>query len=241
MNKQIQFKNITFQVKKRNIFEHFNFNLQEGKSVCLIGSPAVGKTSLLKMVKEELNYFGDILKEAPCRVLLSNQLSSDELIYEYLNYKSLQDSDKRLVQKFLKLKSLSYPIKKLSLSYQLKVSLLKQILEHPTFLFVDDILSVFSKREKKEFFELIKQEQITLFYVTSNMEDVLFFPYLVIMGKSGVLLEGITLSVLQEEKILKRLGFSLPFFVDLSLQLKSYELINQMIINPKELTETLWK
>ena len=241
MTKQIQFKNVTFETKKRNIFEHFNFNLKEGENVCFIGNPGVGKTSLLKMVNEELSYSGDILKEAPCRVLLTNRITNDELIHQYLHYETLSDSDKRLVQKYLKLKSLSYPIKKLSSYYQLKVLLLKLILDHPTFLFVDDVLSIFSREEKKEFIELTQKEQITLFYVTSNMEDTLLFPYLVIMGNSGVFMEGSTLSVLKEEKILKRLGFSLPFFVDLSLQLKSYDLIDQIIINPKELTEKLWK
>ena len=68
-----------------------------------------------------------------------------------------------------------------------------------------------------------------------------FFPYLVVMGKNGILMEGPTLAVLKEEKIMKRLGFSLPFFIDLSLQLQSYDLIDDIYLDGKELTERLWK
>ena len=61
------------------------------------------------------------------------------------------------------------------------------------------------------------------------------------MGHKGILMEGSTISVLKEEKILRRLGFSLPFFVDLSLNLQSYDLIHDIFLDRKELTEQLWK
>ncbi len=165
----------------------------------------------------------------------------EDSISQYLNYDDLSDKEQEMVNKFLNLKSLSYSITKLTKKFQLKVMMLKQILMKPTFFFLDDLLYDFSKEEKEDFFLLCHQNQITLFYVTSNLEDAISFPYLVVMGKNGILMEGPTLAVLKEEKIMKRLGFSLPFFIDLSLQLQSYDLIDDIYLDGKELTERLWK
>ena len=119
--------------------------------------------------------------------------------------------------------------------------MLEQILSKPKFLFLDDILFDFSLQDKKELLQILKQQNITLFYFTSNIDDVFLFPYLGVMGQNGILIEGETHLVLQEEKILKRLGYQLPFLIDLSLQLKSYGLIDQIYTNFKELTYALWK
>ena len=145
------------------------------------------------------------------------------------------------INNFLKLKSLLYPIHKLTEKYQLKILILEQILNNPKFFFVDDLLFSFSKEEKVDLISLLHERNITFFYVTSNLEDVLLFPYLIVMGHKGILMEGSTISVLKEEKILRRLGFSLPFFVDLSLNLQSYDLIHDIFLDRKELTEQLWK
>jgi hypothetical protein len=58
-------------------------------------------------------------------------------------------------------------------------------------------------------------------------------------GISGI--DGRTLDVLEEEKILKRLGFSLPFMIDLSIQLKLYGLINKTYLSKEAMVKNLWK
>ena len=52
--------------------------------------------------------------------------------------------------------------------------------------------------------------------------------------------EGPVVSVLKEEKILKNLGFSLPFIYDLSLQLNYYGLIDSIYLDEKVLVDKLW-
>ena len=54
-------------------------------------------------------------------------------------------------------------------------------------------------------------------------------------------IDGKTLDVLKEEKILKRLGLNLPFYLDLSIQLKLYGLINRTYLNKEDLVKHLWK
>lgn len=241
MEKHVHFHDVGKRVKKRNIFNHFSFDFKEGRNVCLIGENGVGKTLLLKIVAGEITHTGDILKEGVCRVLYKSEIISDSSIYEYLSCSELSLDYQGKVKSFLHLKNFHYPIKQLNPKFQLKILLLEQILKRPKFLFVDDILFLFSREEKLELLNLLSDLDITLFYVTSHMEDTLLFPYLIVMGQNGILMEGSTYLLLQEEKLLKRLGFSLPFFAELSLQLKSYGLIDEMYLDKKELTSHLWK
>ena len=46
--------------------------------------------------------------------------------------------------------------------------------------------------------------------------------------------------VVKEETILKRLGYELPFYVDLSIQLKLYGLIDNICYSSEELEDSLW-
>ena len=54
-------------------------------------------------------------------------------------------------------------------------------------------------------------------------------------------MEGKKEAVLQEEKILKKLGFSLPFIVELSKGLKYYQVVDKIYFNNVELVNDLWK
>ena len=54
-------------------------------------------------------------------------------------------------------------------------------------------------------------------------------------------MEGKKELVLLEEKILKKLGFNLPFVVELSNGLKYYGLVNKVYFNMEELVDVLWK
>ena len=53
--------------------------------------------------------------------------------------------------------------------------------------------------------------------------------------------DGKTLSVLNEEKLLKRLGIGLPFIIELNKYLMDYGLINKYYLNYKKLVSAVWK
>lgn len=241
MEKKIVLQNVCVSFNKKVLFENLSFSIFENQDVCLIGLEGVGKSTLMKAILGQVNFKGDVLKEAPIRGVLSTSLRFSGTIFDYLDYTSLSLSDQKLVHQFLKLTNLQYSFSKLNTFFRLKAIILKELFYHPKFFLFDDVLSFLKNEEKKEIIDFLHQQDVTILGVTSNMEDLMLFPYLIVMGKEGVLMEGKTNLVLQEEKILRRLGFSLPFYVDLSLQLKSYGLVKSIITNERELTNRLWK
>ncbi len=99
-----------------------------------------------------------------------------------------------------------------------------------------------NKREEeiKDLFNYLKEHHIAFINVTNNEEQVLLTDYLIIYGKEKILIEGPTLEVLKQEKLLKRLGIALPFMVELSLLLQDYGLIKDIYLDYKSLEDALW-
>lgn len=94
--------------------------------------------------------------------------------------------------------------------------------------------------EKMKIFKLLKKQNISYINVTSNVEDALYSDYIFVYDGNKLVLEGNRNEVLKEEKTLKRLGYGLPFVVDLSIQLNYYDIFNKVYYDLDELVGALW-
>jgi len=108
------------------------------------------------------------------------------------------------------------------------------------FIVFNDAIRSLSQSEKERFFNNMEERGIHFVNITSNLEESLYAHELIVVNKGQVVLEGSTISVLKEERILKRLGYKLPFIVDLSLQLNSYEIIDSIFLDEELLVNKLW-
>lgn len=97
-----------------------------------------------------------------------------------------------------------------------------------------------SGNEKKSIIELLKKQNVNFVNITSNIEDSLLSNYVIVYDEDKKVLEGNTEVVLRNEKILKKLGYGLPFVVDLSIQLTYYDILDKVYYNMDKLTEDLW-
>ena len=98
----------------------------------------------------------------------------------------------------------------------------------------------FKNDEINKIISLLKMRNINFINITSNIEETLLGDYIYILNNGKVIIEGGTKKVLEEEKILKHLGFGLPFVVDLSTQLKCYGILNKIYYNMESLVNDLW-
>lgn len=94
--------------------------------------------------------------------------------------------------------------------------------------------------EKKVIIELLRKQNINFVNITSNIEDSLLSDYIVVFDENKKVLEGNTEFVLRNEKVLKKLGYGLPFVVDLSIQLTYYDILDKVYYDMDKLTEDLW-
>lgn len=104
----------------------------------------------------------------------------------------------------------------------------------------NESLSSLSNKEKKEIFDLLDKQNINYVNVTSNIDDALFGDYIIVYDEDMKVLEGNKEVVLKNEKLLKKLGFGVPFVVDLSIQLMYYDILDKVYFDVDNLLEALW-
>lgn len=109
----------------------------------------------------------------------------------------------------------------------------KQVVFNETFYYLNE-------EEIKKIIALLKQQNIKFINITSNVEESVYSDYMIVYDKDDIVIEGLTKKVLKEEKMLKRLGYGLPFSVDLSLQLKFYDVLDDVCYSIDELLVKLW-
>ena len=118
------------------------------------------------------------------------------------------------------------------------ISDLKNI--NSNFIVFNDSIRTLSQKEKETFFNNMEERNIHFVNITSNLEETLYAHTLIVINNGEIIMQGSTISVLKEEGILKKLGYKLPFIVDLSLQLNAYEIIDSMFLDEELLVDKLW-
>ena len=104
----------------------------------------------------------------------------------------------------------------------------------------NEIWYYLSKEEKSELLEILKRRNVSFVNITSNVEDVIYSDYVIVYDDDKKILEGNKEMVLRNEKLLKRLGYGIPFVVDLSIQLNYYDIFDTIYYDMDKLTEALW-
>lgn len=116
----------------------------------------------------------------------------------------------------------------------------EELLKYKKVIFFN-VLSNLNIDELKKLYLYLNSNNILFINVTNNMEEVLVTKYLIIYDEEKILAEGNTLDLLSNEKLIKRLGFKLPFIIELSTYLKDYNLTSKFYLDIESLVGDLWK
>lgn len=114
------------------------------------------------------------------------------------------------------------------------------LLKYPKIIFFN-ALNKLENEEIKELYNILKNNNIKYINVTNNIEEVLLTSNLIVYMDEKEVVSGDTLEVLKNEKLLKRIGLSLPFMVELSMYLQDYNLVDKIYLDKNELEGVLWK
>jgi len=259
----LRINELKFNYSNRVVFKNISFSLRKGKTLSIIGESGSGKTTLLRILNGELEYEGEVSIDG----LLVNKDNFDELkyklavVYDYNNFlnevvkdelryslehmnidpKDITERIEELNLFFSIKKIFNKPISILSTNDKVLIKILSYAIYCPMYLAIDDLLSYLDEKTKLLLLNYLNYKNITLINVTSDMEDTIYTDYTLCLYRGIIAIDGKTIDVLKEEKLIKRLGFSLPFYLDLSIQLKLYNLIKKTYLNKEGLIKELWK
>ena len=150
-----------------------------------------------------------------------------------LNYTILSNNINR---KFL-MQFSEYPI-----IDELKFSELKNKIEFHTSkrIVFNNSLYLLRDYEKEEIFHLLKKQNIKYINITNDIEETIYCDYILVYDNNNLVIEGKKETILKEEKLLKKLGYGLPFVVDLSTQLNYYGVFTKIYYEMDDLVGDLW-
>ena len=221
MNKYWNIDNFDLKIQDKTILADFSVDFHE--STCLLGESGSGKSLLLKELVKNKNYVGNVAFYFGETRICGNWKQE-------VSYSQLDKNVQFFLEKFLETTK----------SFPYKYAIVLKILSFPDFFFCEDLHGLLSRKERMLLFRFLKEQHILIFYVTNDIEDTIYFDYLIVLKNNNIAMEGKTLLVLKEEKLMKLLGFSLPFYVNMSRQLSYYWLLEDVCLSKEELEYKLW-
>lgn len=257
----IEINNLSFSYKDKQIFNKFNLNIEKGKWTCISGTNGSGKSTLIKLIAGILssdnikvlnkNDISDIRKNIGVVLDINNYFLCETVIEELafslenLNI-SKNEMNKRIasITKKFKIENLlNKNPNELSGGEKCKVAIMCALISSPKILILDEALSMIDKNEKKEILNMLKhlnEKGLTILMITHDLSETYYSDRLIILSNGNIILDGKPLKVMEYDKVLSRLGISLPFEVELSMKLKLYGLLSDIKTDIDEIVGELW-
>ena len=194
-------------------------------------------TIILGIPKKIKNILNEELEKLNISILNDNfSFSTNFVKTELENFNVKADSFSKLVDMIDK------SIDDLSISEKYFLKIILKMPQKDGVIVIDNYLTYLDKAMRTSIFDYAKQNDIVIITYAESIEDDYFFDgYIIAFMDDKIAISGPAKAVLEEDKLLKRLGYRLPFVVDLSNQLRLYGMVNKTCYSDDELVGELWK
>ena len=257
MDNMVVINNLNFKYNNKVIFDNFNLSIEKGSFTTIIGNNGSGKSTLVKLLTGLINsnsiFIDDVLL---CNDNMSFIRERMGVVFDY-SFNSffcttVYDElcmNSRLDIEFmcneLGINSLLYKNPNcLSNGERQLISIACVLVRCPDLIILDDAFTMmdsFSKVKVLKYLQGLSANGVTVINFTSDIEESLYGTDIILIDKGKVLLRDDKDSFYKQEKVLKSVGFGLPFMVDLSKRLSYYGLVDDFIYNMDEMVDLLWK
>ena len=249
----LELRNISFCYGDIQVFKNLSMKIRKGHNVSIIGNIASGKTTLTKILNNKIKTDGEyLINGVKVKKNVNTFINTVSKTNKYDNKKVIDllfdifgddnnEDIKKLVSYFKIEDYLNNRINELSNELKYYILIIINEIDKDKYLVLDDILCYISNNHVKKIYDYAKKNKITIINISSDLDDVFYSEYLICLYKGNIAMEGEVLSCLKEEKLIKRLGFKLPFMYDLSLQLNYYDVLDDIYITNKDLESAIWK
>lgn len=225
----ITLENFSLSKNNNDILKNINFVFDRNTS--LIGTSSSGKTSLLKVLEDKYKITR----------IYKNDTFYQTSIEDELKYLLLNVDQKKLVSDLLVNVNLGINANNLKNDEKIKLNILKALVINPEYVSFDGVLDYLKKDDKEKVLKYLNKNSIKYIIVSNDLNNLFYTDFTYILNEGSIVAYGPSRDMLLEEKLLKRLGFSLPFMVDLSLQLRDYNLVKMIYLDKETMVNVLWK
>jgi len=256
----LRLQNITYSYEEDKILDKFNLEVKKGHNICICASDSMGKSTLAKLFKYKIKYLGSyyinevevvkansyIIDNFVNVVTFDNNLENKKVVDLLFDaFKDLDEENQtkevNKIIRYFKIKdSLTFKYNELSIENKYYLYLIINLLCKDKYLVIDNILCYLRKSMIDKIYSYAKKNKVTIINITANLEEVFYSEYMICLYHGKIAMEGDIISCLKEERLLKRLGFKLPFMYDLSLQLNYYEVIDGIYLDEDEMISKIW-
>lgn len=265
----IEIKNLSFRYKNKFIYDNFNLSIEKGQWVTIAGPNGAGKTTLVKILSglvKNYSYIKILDKELNKKNLyeirkevgfvfdvpenfFACETVEDELAFSLENMAIMPDVIRKKIKEVSKLLNLDRLLKRnpydLSGGQKQKVALGCALMLEPRILILDEALTMIDINERKDILKILekynKEKRVTILSFTHNLEESLYSKRLVILNNGKIVVDGPSPKVFDEERVMRKIGLEVPFWVEFSQKLRVYGVTSSLEQNLEKLVSKLWK
>lgn len=269
MKNIISIKKMEFSYGNNKIFSNFSLDIEKGKFITLIGPNGSGKSTLIRIILGLIKSNGKIKyndveldtnnsKNIISKIGVVFENPDDQFIGETVesnisfNLENMQMSSSTIKKKIYSIAKylgidniLDRSLHTLSGGEKQLVALASALVKDPEVLILDEALTMVDLENREKIYDILKEinneQGITIINITHDVDESLYGDTIIVIDNGKIILNGPTKDVLMEEKIFTKLGLSLPFMAELSIKLKYYGLVDEMILDMNEMVDLLWK
>lgn len=251
------------EVKKLNYahLKDISFTVKEQSIVTFLGANNSGKSLILKLIIGYLPSDNNIsinkitlnkengktyLREIGVYFPLIENTVLETLSFPLLNLgyspKEVKSYIYNLLTKYNLLSLYDKDMKNLNEINLVKIKILRAIVHKPKVLIVDDLYDDISYEKINHFLHLINQHDgITIIKTARSLEESSDSDQVFVLDKCSIKYKGTFKELLKKDNLLKKMGIKLDPILDTSIQLKYYEILDEITSNPKKLGHKLWR
>lgn len=267
--KILEIKNLNHSYQSKKVIDNLSLSIEEGSFTSIVGGNKSGKTTLIKLIcglldskdsivarytyvdnkriHDNSKFFGVTFSDGNNKFLFTDVYKEMVFPLENLNIQ-INEIEKKVLsiaKDFGNTKLLDKKIEDLTNSEKQELLIMISLLHDPKVLLLDNAFSMMNKKTKDKVLKVLRkfinEKKLTVILATTNLEEIIDSDYTYVLNSGSIVMEGMPLSILKEEKVLNRVGLELPFMIDLSLKLEFYELITEEITDIDRMVNTLWK
>lgn len=249
-------------------FHDINLSFEREKLYFIVGPNKSGKTTLFRIMssliptnnviscdkvllnkKNQKLYIRNIgVVERVNTYSFNYKTVLSEMLYPLLNLNYSLENAKKRINYILNYYNISYlldkKINELDIYEKQKLLLAISLLHKPKVLFLDGVLEIFSIKERKNIIKLLKkyisEEHISIIIFTTSLDDITENDQIILLSKYKIIKECFYNDLYNYDQLFYQNNLEIPFMIDLSIKLKTYNLINKNYTNKENLVDDLW-